>query len=241
MNASMNDDKFRDGIREAVREALAEKEEANRIANVEALLHDAKTTINELTQAIADKEVELSSSQEERESLQAKIEELETQLADFTAKLDETEKSREDMEQRATAAEKELASIAADQRLAGRMAELEEAKVIAAGEAREAQEARIKELTDEEFAAYKAERVELRNQLEAEIKAASESAAASSEDDDAGNEVPPADIEGARKEEAAAAAAATLNVEVASEGIKNKYLEMANKMAERLRGEGREE
>lgn len=242
MDATMNAEKFKGGIREAVREALAEKEEANRLAKVEALLNEAETTINELTEAVSDKDTELAAATESSEALKAKVTELEGQLADFTNKLDEADKVREEVEERASAAEKELASIAAEARLSGRMAELDEAKIGAAeGESREAQEARVRELNDEEFAAYKSERVELRNQLAAEFKAAAEATAAEaaatsdkSDNDDAGNEVAPADIEKARKEEAAAAAAATLDVEVASESIKNKYLELANKMAERM-------
>jgi len=236
MNATMNEDKFKGGIREAVREALAEKEEANRLAKVEELLTDAESTINELTQVVAAKDEELSTASVSSEALKAKVEELETKLADLGNKLDETEKSREDNEKRATAAETELASIAAENRLAGRMAELEAEKIAVSGEARVAQEERVRELSDEEFNAYKTERVELRNQLEAEFKTAAEAAAAATGNTDtAKGDTLPADIEKARKEDAAAAAAATLDVEVASESIKNKYLEMANTMAERLR------
>lgn len=235
MNATMDQDKFKGGIREAVREALAEKEEANRLAAVEDLLRDAEVTINDLNQTINDKNEEVASISEEKESLLAKVDELQEKLTEYVSKLEESDKTLKELEDRAEAAEKEVATIAAEQRLAVRMEQLKEAKVSFTDEASfEGQKNRVRDLSDEEFASYLEERVSLRKQLENEIKEAAATAGSTGNE-----EVPPADITKSRKEEAAQAAAATLDVEVASESISEKYKEMANAMAKRMR-EGRE-
>lgn len=237
MNATMDHDKFVGGIREAVREALAEKEEANRLEKVEELLQTAEDTINELTSTINKKDSELAASTEAQEDLKAKLEELQTKHAELEEKLAAAGNTTQELEERASKAEKELADIAADRQLELRMAELEEAKVSSTDdERRKAQADRIRGMSDEEFAAYKQELVELRSRLEAElVKTNTEEASKEEVEDEGGEGVAPADLEKARKEQAAAAAAATLNIEVASEDIKSKYAKLGMAMAERLK------
>jgi len=234
MTTTMDETKFRQGIREAIAEAMAEKEEAKRLENIESLLAAAQNTINDLTEVVTNKDVELASSSKEVDSLKAKVEELKAKTAEFETKLSEADKSTEELKERASVAEQELASIEADRALAGRMAELEEAKVAAPGESREAQEDRVRVMDNEEFAAYKAERVELRVQLQTELKeaAAAEAAAAAAADEDGDNVE-----EIAKKEEAAAAQAAAglLNMELASEDLLSKYRKLGDGLAARMR------
>lgn len=236
MTTTMDETKFRQGIREAIAEAMAEKEEAKRLENIESLLAAAQNTINDLTEVVTNKDVELASSSEEVTSLKAKVEELKTKTAEFETKLSDADKSADELKERASLAEKELASIEADRALLGRMTELEEAKVVAPDESREAQEERVRAMGTEEFAAYKAERVELRTQLQAELKEAAAveaaAAAAANEDGDSVEEI-------TKKEEAAAAQAAAglLNMELASEDLLSKYRKLGDGLAARMRAD----
>lgn len=230
MSATMNDDKFKGDIREAVAEIMAAKEDAERFNTIEALLTDSQGTINGLTDVISEKEQELATSTEEVTALKAKVEELEAKAEEFLAQLADASKASEELTERATVAEKELAGIAADKALAGRMAELEEAKVALSGEKREAQELRVRGLDEEEFAAYRDERVELRALLAAELKEAA-SAAAEGKDDNKG--VTAEEVAAV----AAAAAAATLNVETASASVLSKYADFGETLAASMRGD----
>lgn len=220
MSANM-DDKFKVDIREAVNEIMAAKEDADRVNTIEALLNDSQKTITDLTEVITNKESELAASAEEVTNLKAKVEELETKAQEFQGMLAESQDGAKVLEERASAAEGELASIAADRALAGRMAELEEAKVVLSGDKRTAQEERVRNMSEEEFASYKEERTELRAQLEAELKEA-----ASATDSDAA---------GDSADDVAAAAAVTLNVENASASVQNKYLNFAETLAASMR------
>lgn len=230
MSATMNDDKFKGDIREAVAEVMAAKEDAARFNTIEALLNDSQSTINELTESISEKELELATSSEEVTALKTKVEELEAKAEEFLAQLADASKTSEELTERASLAEKELAGIAADKALAGRMADLEEAKVALSGDKREAQETRVRDMGEEEFAAYRDERVELRALLEAELKEAASAADEGKNDD-----------KGVTAEEAAAvaavAAAATLNVETASASVVSKYLDFGETLAASMRGD----
>jgi len=233
MTATDND-KLVGGIREAIREALNEKEEAARVENVEALLKTAQSTIDELTATVDSKNEELASSAEDRKVLQLKINELEAMTAELREKLDTADNTANKLEERASKAENELADIAADKALAVRMSELEEAKVAyASADTRTAQETRVRSMNKEEFASYKQEMVELRAQLEKEIKAASETASVVVEGDPE-TVVVPADLDRALKEEAAMAAAATLDVEIPNQDLKDKFARFGKALAANL-------
>jgi uncharacterized coiled-coil protein SlyX len=217
---------------------MAEKEEAKRLENIESLLSVAQNTINDLTEVVSNKDVELATSSEDVTTLKAKIEELEAKTAEFEAKLVDADKTSEELTERATTAEKELASIEADCALTERMTELEEAKVAAPGESREPQEERVRTMNNEEFAAYKTERVELRTQLETELKEAAAVEAAAAAKAAEGDEGETAE-EKAKREEAAAAveAASILNVEFASEDLISKYRKLGEGLAARMRND----
>lgn len=229
MNATTMDmEKLKGGIREAFREALAEKEEENRLSKVEELLGQAEDTINGLADVVTQKEGELASVSEERDSLAALVEELKTKAVELEAQIVESSKKTEELEERASLVEKQLADIEAEKKLTGRMAELVEAKIALSDERREAQSARVREMSDEEFVSYKEERVELRSDLETQLK--NEATAKGAAGEETGSEVLPADLTKAHKEVAAAAAAATLNIEVVSDDLKSEYRKMAETM-----------
>lgn len=234
-------DKFAGGVREAVREALAEKEEAERLSKVEDLLNTAEATINGLTDTISQKDEELASVADQRDSLKTLVEELQTKATELDEKLAQAEEEKRVIEERASVAEQELASLEANRRLAARVSELEEVKVLKSDEEkRVVQTARIRDLSDEEFASYKEELVELRSDLEEELRKEAAEATDVGDDTDgavaaAGGdvvEVAPADL--GNKETASAAAAALLNIEVPSEDITSKFQAFANQMAKQF-------
>jgi chromosome segregation ATPase len=222
---------FVEGMRAAIKEVLAEREEANQLDKVEELLSRAESTINELSETITAKDEELAAVSTVTEGLKAQIEELKAKAVELEEKLAEADKKAEEREGRAVAAEEKLASIEADKKLTVRMEELAEAKVVKAEDKREAQKERVRAMSDEDFIAYKEELVEMRNEVEAELRAA---AATDEGQTTEGVTVPPADLDKARREDAAAAAAATLNIEVVSEDVKSMYHEMAAAMAKSL-------
>ena len=166
------DDNFTVDIREAVSQIMAAKEDAERVNTIEALLNDSQKTITDLTESIETKEQELSASAEEVTVLKTKVEELEAKAEECQVMLTDAKKGADALEERASVAEKELAGLEAARALVGRMVELEEAKVALSGEKRAGQEDRVSTMTEEEFAAYKEERTELRAELEAELKEA---------------------------------------------------------------------
>jgi chromosome segregation ATPase len=235
MSDTIDKEKFVQVIKEIAREVLNEQEEVDRNAKMEELLEKATGTIQDLTETITGKEEELASLTEQKEGLQSKVDELQTKVAELEEKLSSTQKEKEEVELKATAAESALADIEAAKKLDSRMAELEEAKVAKAGDKREAQMSRVKEMSDDEFTSYKEELVELRAALETAIK---EELAAK----DAGDSEPaadPPDIDSARgddKAKAAADAAALLNMEYASNGeVDDEYKKLGEAMAAQLR------
>jgi hypothetical protein len=122
-----------------------------------------------------------------------------------------------------------------------RMKQLEEAGVSSGSES---QVAKIREMSDEEFASYKEERVELRNAVIAELEANKEAPAeeaaeeeveeeAAAEEEAAEEEVetPPAEVDPNK------AISAALNMEsIPSTDLVSKYAEMGKAMAKLMTG-----
>ncbi len=221
--------------REAVREAMAEKEEADRLSKMEELLTTATAETGALTEVLATKEEEIVSASGERDSLAAQLEELRIETEKLKDALVAASKDNEKLEERASTAEATLAGIEAEKNLAGRMAELEEAKVIKAEDKRTAQEDKVRGLSEEEFATYKEELVDFRTEWEAEKAVAEKEAASKEQADEKAEAVADAEKEKAQKEEASAAAAAALNIEVASESTLKKYLSWGKQLADDMK------
>ncbi len=168
---------FQKEIRDALKEAVAGVSEESRVDKVSALLEKADSTISELIETVELKDEELSKSEEAMAALKKEVEELTAKAKEveerFTAREGELKEAQEKAaaaEERATKAESELTGISHDRRLELRVAELAEAKVLKAGEKLEAQKNRIRSLSDEDFAAYKEELVDLRQAVEAALQ-----------------------------------------------------------------------
>ena len=202
-------------------------------------------TIDELTEALEAKNAEVA-------ELEAKLSESDEKLATAASELEaaktETETAKTDLEK----VETEISEMKKDKAMELRVAELEKAGVLRSD--KEGQAKKVRDMSDEEFAAYKEELVSVRETIVAELaqaakkaeeeKAAAEDAEDNKEDasdDDAGDDdnkedasedddavdTAPANIDPGQ------AVSAALNMEVfPSADLKDKYGKLGQAMAE---------
>jgi len=244
------EEKLMNDVEAMVTAIFSKKEEAEMRELTELELQKAAKTIEDLTSVLETKktefsevEVKLTEANEKVENLESELEAARAEIETSNGKLTETEKALEEMKK------DEIANV--------RMSELEEAKVIRSD--REAQIAKIREMSDEDFAAYKEELVAIRQSVVAELEAnlADPSAPAEEETPSAVNpteeegseedaeEDEGASEEGAEEDEETPPAnvdpgdqlAAALNMETASIGddILTKYSNLGKTMAENLK------
>ena len=116
------------------------------------------------------------------------------------------------------------------------MTELAEAKVAKSDEeALEAQKTRVRGMSNEEFASYKADLVEIRKSVEDQVRAELEAASNKNKSED-GLDVAPADLDAASRENAAALP----DVEGSGvDDISAKYQSFGNAMAKAMRKDDR--
>lgn len=221
-----------DKVREAVKDELKKHEVSEQLEMVEEKLELAETSINELTDVLTAKDGEIAKLTEEKEELQKKMEELDLKVKELEAKVADSDKRHSEYEQRAVAAETALADISKDRALEVRMRELEEAKVAKKGDKLAAQREKVREMSSEDFSAYRDELIEIRAQVEEAFKV---EAAAGKDNEEVKNDevvVPPADLSAAGKE------AAALNVEgTATVSLKEKFRMMGDALAKKVKDE----
>jgi chromosome segregation ATPase len=209
-------------VRAAVESALVAREGDDRAASIEASLEKANTMVTDLKDAIESKAAELAAREEDNTELKAQLEELVARVAELGEKLAKTEEEKKSLETRATAAEEHLSDLAKESKLTQRLCQLEEAKVAKSGDKLDAQLAQVKELSDEEFASYLEDRVELRASIEESMIAQATVAG------DEEVEIAPADVERALTE----VAALVPNIEeTPEETIEDMYAKLGNAMA----------
>lgn len=254
-------DQLNQDVRKAVEDVLKERDEvAIRQETEEALLKSAEK-INELVASLEAKASEVS-------TLSGKIGELEVTVADLSDKIKslETEKQgfeqekvafnteKEELLKKVQAAEEALSNIKKDQIAKTRFEDLKNNGVaVSDPKAVEGQIAKIREMADDQFEAYKNERVELRKSIVAELEASAAPApapAAAPAPDPKPADAPVADaavVEEKPTEEQIAAAvepainpmsavAAALNLEtMPTEGDKAKYAKLGEELAQRIK------
>jgi chromosome segregation ATPase len=200
-------DKLTQDVRTAVDEIFQQKEEvAMRKQTEEALIKSAEK-INELVASLEAKDVEIDEFTLKVEELEETVSELSAANEDFEKNLEKAtsdfEAEKEVLTNRAKMAEEELENIKKDQLAQARFEALKGEGVSATDEkAVKDQVAKIREMEDGDFEAYKAERIELRRSVIAELEASSQEKTAE---------------EKAAEEAAAAEKAASATEEVLSE------------------------
>ncbi len=156
----INKDEFNAAVDARVEELLSSREEAHARTEAEEALKEAMETFDTLKTSLQAKDDKLG----EYEEALANLDTSEPTIAEVTAneKFVELEASVKEFKQRAEVAEAALDMLAREETAASRMAVLDEAGVALDEEAAEAQYAKIRDMSDEEFESYKSELVALK-------------------------------------------------------------------------------
>ncbi len=155
-------EKLYEEVKSVVAQIFSEKEEAEKVRQTEDALQKSATTIEELTTALEASNEEVSELQEKLTASEAKANELQTGL----------EAAQEELKlanDKVSEIEASLEEIKKDRAAEIRMSELEAAGV--SRKDHEAQSAKVREMSDEEFASYKEELVSVRESVIAELEA----------------------------------------------------------------------
>lgn len=170
----MDRDDLKKQVQEMVAGFWAEKEEADIRKSTEKALEESANTISELTSSLETKNEEVASLEEKLSESESAHKELESQLEAANKELDETKDELASTKQA-------LEDMKKDRAAEKRMAELEDAGV--ANSDRETQTAKVKEMSDEDFASYKEELVSIRQSVVAELEKAKADADAKAEEE----------------------------------------------------------
>lgn len=234
------DKELKTQVQQLVDDLFNDKEEATIRKRTEDELQKAASSITELTTALEDKNAEFVSMEEKMVAAEEKVSTSEARIKELESELEAARKELETATAKTIETEKKLEEINKDRAAELRMAGLEDAGV-ARTKDREAQVAKIRNMSDEEFASYKDELISIRESVVKELEKAKQQAeeeakvqaekdaiaAASAASDNEG--VPPAQIPASETTQAA------LNLEVSTgEGIEDKYKNLGKAMAARF-------
>lgn len=156
-------------------EVMAQENEAKMRAKLEELFRE---TLEEKAAAEAEKDKSVEDNTkltEDLENLKTEKEELATQKSELEAKADELQTKLDDADKKIEELEGAVEKMKQEAAVKARVAELEEAGLLAGSKLSDKRLARIKSMDDEEFAEYKSELVELKTEW---------SAGSDSDDDD---------------------------------------------------------
>lgn len=207
--ASIFESKEEEARRQKTEKAL--QDSADKIEAIEVELASARETVESKDSEIAELTKSLEEAKAEKDTLQEQKE------VEFTA----LEEAKKEVDEKLAETEKQLDSLHKDIRTDKRMEELESAGVIR--QERDVQEAKIRDLDDEAFTAYKEELVSIKEQVLATLEERSQGTPDSDEEE----EIVPANID---TNETANAA---LNLETATaNSLADKYKALGLAMAE---------
>lgn len=224
------DDNLRKEIEDVVSKIFSEQEESEQRKQTEDMLTQSAEAIDSLTTS-------LESKTEEVKTLEASVDEKDKKIEDLNTELEAARKEIEDYTLKLSESEQMVANMQKDMATKERMIELEEASVVTNPET---VPAKVREMTDEEFAAYKDELISLRKAVEVELAKSLEKPEPKKEDEIISKEevdeevasddgTPPANVD---TEDAVSAA---LNLEVSSNDIKSKYQKLGQAMADSMK------
>jgi chromosome segregation ATPase len=226
----MDRNELKRDIEQVVAAIFSEKEEADIRRMTEEALETSAKTITELTTSLEERNAELAEFEEKISESESKVSNLETELEAAQTEI-ETYKGK------LSESEKALEELKKDRASEIRMAELVKAGVATSNT--KAQSAKVREMSDEDFAAYRDELLELRAAVETELKNNAEAEEAEEkveekEEEEAAEEevaeeeevVPPVNINPAH------AAMASMNMEIIPNAdLISKYAELGQAMA----------
>lgn len=158
----LNKEEFNAAVQAEVERVLSSREEAQAHAEAEAALKEAKETFETLRASLEAKDAKIKEYEEALAALDDSSEATDAEVA-ANERIVELEKELEEWKHRAEVAQAALDTLAREETAAGRMAELSESGVSLDEEAAEAQYAKVRDMSDEEFASYKSELVALKS------------------------------------------------------------------------------
>jgi len=161
MTTEFNRDQFDAAVQAKVEEALSNREEEKARLEAEEALREAKETFETLRASLETKDAKIK----EYEEALANLDSIDPSAAEIAAneRIVVLERDVEELAHRATIAEAALDTIAREETAAGRMSELQEAGVALDDVAAETQYAKVRDMSDEEFASYTSELVALKS------------------------------------------------------------------------------
>ncbi len=233
-------------IKAMVAEIFSDKEEVEIQRKTEAALQKSATTIEELTAT-------LEESSTKNEELITSVAVFKTSVEDLKSELEAAKIKIEEATQKLAESENTIEGMNKDRSAELRMTVLEEAGV--AGSDKEAQAAKIREMSEEDFASYRNELVSLRKAVVAELSNSESSEAGEAGEGKEGKEGKKGSEEGSKEgsEEGSEedsnntppvnidpqnAISAALNMEILpSKGMREKYAELGNAMAAQFKSE----
>lgn len=152
---SMTEEEFDAAVQARVEAALSSREDATARAEAEEALKEAKETFQALKASLEAKDAKVAEYEEALANLDVSTP-TEAEVA-ANEKIVEFEAALQEANDRASVAQAALDTIAREETAASRMAELDEAGVTLDEESAEAQYAKTRDMSDEEFQSYKSE------------------------------------------------------------------------------------
>ena len=201
----MDVEKMKGVVKKLVQEVLDEHAAVGLDTKVKEALKKAEETVEALTEQITALQQKTSDDASTIEKMEQDVEKLSSEVSAKVEEFDALQAAHEEVKAEAASAKGELENLRKEALVKERMSELEGLKVARSGEALKRQIAAVKELSDEEFSAYKDDLVALREEFLS-------AAAKESKPDEGGEEgskdkagkdgvkTPPADIEGAKED-----------------------------------------
>ena len=146
----MSEKNLEQEIKEVVTSIFSEKEEAEARKRTEEALGTSAATIEELTTTLEGRNNEVA-------ELETKVSEAEERIADLESELEAARTETQTSNEKLAETESQIEDMVKDKAADERMTELEEAGV--ARTDKEGQRDKVREMTDEDFAAYAQERI----------------------------------------------------------------------------------
>ncbi len=221
----MDKEALKKDVEAIVKTIFSEKEEIDKKRLTEEALKDSAKVVTDLTASVEEKDSIISNLEAEiseaAETIAKQVESIDAEKA----KVDELTKQLEDVTNKLSASETKVADMEKDMAADARMADLKESKVISTDQ--KVQREKVREMSDEEFASYKKELVELRSSIEAEIASTAPVVTPDGDTTTVTSDVvtPNMDINVDNSAQAA------LNLEVSPDDIASKYSELGKAMA----------
>jgi len=238
----MDEKKLIDDIKKIVDDIFSEKEQASQMQKTQDALNESAETIDSLTQSLELTKAELLTKQE---SADVELKTKDSKITELSTELEAAQKKVTELETEIASSKEALENIKKDKLAEARIGELKENKIAILNEL-ETQTAKVREMSEEEFASYKQDRIALRQAVEKELEeAATAAAAAQAQATNSNNttvvvEGSPADgvTTPAPKIDPSQTANASMNFETnPSSDLVSKYAAMGKAMAENIKSE----